>query len=153
VYSKEERSRLKQEFWTVFGQYLALNPSAEGLKINWINYKTGIKYLYFKMEVKENFASIAIEITNNDYGMRELIFEQFVSFRKLLETYLQEDWEWSLHAIDDNGKPISKIYICQSNVSIYAKEDWPKLISFFKPRIVALDAFWSDAKDVFDLFK
>jgi len=39
------------------------------------------------------------------------------------------------------------------DVNIFKQEDWPKLISFFKPRIIALDEFWSDAQDSFDLFR
>jgi hypothetical protein len=38
-------------------------------------------------------------------------------------------------------------------VSIFNKEDWPKLISFFKPRIVALDEFWNMVKYSFESLK
>ncbi|RYZ23162.1 MAG: DUF4268 domain-containing protein, partial [Chitinophagaceae bacterium] len=36
---------------------------------------------------------------------------------------------------------------------IFRREDWPELISFFKPRIVALDAFWSEAKYFFEALR
>ncbi|WP_442587339.1 DUF4268 domain-containing protein [Pedobacter sp. AW31-3R] len=49
MYSKDQASQLRQAFWTAFGQYITPHPSAEGIKINWVNYKTGIKYLHFKM--------------------------------------------------------------------------------------------------------
>ena len=44
------------------------------------------------------------------------------------------------------GKPISTINKKLLGVSIFKKENWPQLISFFKPRIIALDAFWSSAR-------
>src|SRR5882724_8418668 len=50
MYTKQEASRLRQEFWTAFGQYMALSPSTGGEKANWLNYKTGVRYLNFKME-------------------------------------------------------------------------------------------------------
>ena len=50
MYSKSEASQLKQEFWTSFGQYMSPVLSAEGEKLNWINYKTGEKDIFFKMK-------------------------------------------------------------------------------------------------------
>jgi hypothetical protein len=41
-------------------------------------------------------------------------------------------------------------YIQVTDVSIFNKEDWPQLISFFKQRMIALDQFWSMAQYGFD---
>lgn len=153
MYSKDEASQLKQAFWTTFGQYISPQLSAEGLKVNWINYKTGIKHLYFKMEVDKRSASIAIEIAHPDAGIQELFFEQFKELKTMLRSSLQEDWGWQLHATNDQGKTTSRIFKQIENVSIFNKNDWPALISFFKPRIIALDEFWSDAKYAFDSLK
>ncbi|MGN6618356.1 MAG: DUF4268 domain-containing protein, partial [Ilyomonas sp.] len=49
MYSKQEASQLRQEFWTVFGQYMLPVLSSEGMKISWTNYKTGEKNIYFRM--------------------------------------------------------------------------------------------------------
>ncbi|MFA6248901.1 MAG: DUF4268 domain-containing protein, partial [Mucilaginibacter sp.] len=49
MYSKDQASQLKQAFWTAFGQYMGPVLSAEGLRTNWINYKTGVKHIYFRM--------------------------------------------------------------------------------------------------------
>ncbi len=153
MYSKDEASQLKQSFWTTFGQYIAPQQSAEGLKVNWVNYKTGIKHLYFRMHADKRTATIAIEITHPDIGIQELFFEQFKELRTILHGSLDEDWEWELHTTDENGKIISRIYHQLYGVSIFNKNDWPSLISYFKPRIIALDEFWSDAKYAFDALK
>lgn len=153
MYSKDQLSQLKQEFWTAFGQYIAPQLSAEGLRINWINYKTGVKHLFFKMQADKRQAVIAIEITHSDPGMQELVFEQFKEFKKIFEAQLQEEWEWELGSVDEYGKKISRIYKVLPDVSIFKKEDWPALISFFKPRMIALDEFWNDAQHSFDVFK
>jgi len=153
MYSKDQASQLKQTFWTTFGQYISPQPSAEGLKINWVNYKTGIKHLYFRMQAENRLASIAIEIAHPDAGIQELFFEQFKELRLVLANALNEDWEWALHTQDEYGKTVSRIYKQIDGVSIFNKNDWPALISFFKPRIIALDEFWSDAKYSFDALK
>jgi hypothetical protein len=153
MYSKDQASQLKQQFWTTFGQYITPHPSAEGVKINWVNYKTGIKHLYFRMQAENRLASIAIEIAHPDAGIQELFFEQFKELRIILADALQEEWEWDLHTTDEYGKTISRIYRQLDSVSIFNCNDWPALISFFKPRIIALDEFWSDAKYSFDALK
>lgn len=153
LYSKEQASQIKQAFWTSFGQYMALETSAEGLRINWINYKTGIKHLYFKMQADQKIAKISIEMTNPDPGMQELLFEQFGSFQKILESELNEVWDWELQGTDEYGKTVSRIYTVLPGVNIFRKEDWPAMISFLKPRIIALDAFWSDAQHGFETFR
>lgn len=153
MYSKEEASQLKQAFWTTFGQYIAPQLSAEGLRANWVNYKTGIKHIFFKMQADKRTASIAIEITHPDAGIQELFYEQFLEYKNILASYQNEPWEWELHGRDEYGKTISRIYKQIKGVSIFNKNDWPELISFFKPRIIALDEFWSDAKYGFDGLK
>jgi hypothetical protein len=152
LYAKDEVTKLKQEFWTTFGQYMALELSDSGLRINWVNYKTGIKHLYFKMEADGKKASIGIEISHPDHSIQELIFEQFREFKNILTGYLGEEWNWELHATDEYGKTVTRISTSMYNVSIFKREDWPKLIEFLKPRLIALDRFWTDAKDSFDLF-
>jgi hypothetical protein len=153
LYSKDQASQLRQAFWTSFGQYIAPQLSAEGLKVNWINYKTGIKHLYFKMHADQRSAWIGIEIAHPDTGMQELIIEQFNEFKKMLESNVGENWQWDMHITDNYGKTVSRIYTKLDKVNVLRREDWPALISFFKPRIIALDEFWSDAKYSFESFK
>jgi hypothetical protein len=153
MYSKDQASQLKQQFWTTFGQYITPHPSAEGIKINWVNYKTGIKHLYFRMQAENRSASIAIEIAHPDAGIQELFFEQFKELRLVLADVLQEEWQWDLHTTDEYGKTISRIYKQLDGTSVFNRNDWPALISFLKPRIIALDEFWSDAKYSFDALK
>lgn len=153
MYTKEEASRIKQEFWTVFGQYLSPYKSIDEEKVNWANYKTGIKHIYFRMNADKKEASISIDITHPDEGIQEFFYEQFLELKYVLSDILGENWIWELHQVDDYGKTMSRIYKELKPVNIFNKSDWPALISFFKPRILALDSFWSDAKYVFDALK
>lgn len=153
MYSKQEATKLKQQFWTAFGQYLSPIPSAEGEHINWINYKTGEKDIYFRMKADNKTASIAIEITHKDEALQALYFEQFNQLKNIFQSTLKESWIWLLHTNDDYGKTISRIYTSIEKINIFNKEDWPQLISFFKQRIIALDEFWSSAKYAFEALR
>lgn len=151
MYSKDQASQLKQAFWTAFGQYMGHVLSADGLRINWINYKTGVKHIFFKMQADSKTASIGIEIAHPDIELQQLFFEQFGNYKNIIQATIGEDWHWELHTTDDYGKIVSRICTQLTPVSIFQKEDWPGLISFFKPRIIALDDFWSNVKPAFEL--
>ncbi len=71
MYSKAESSAIRKEFWIKFGQYMKPVPSASGFRVNWSNYKTGIRDIYFRMKTEQEFASIGIEISHKDEELQE----------------------------------------------------------------------------------
>ncbi|HZF63584.1 MAG TPA: DUF4268 domain-containing protein [Chitinophagaceae bacterium] len=150
MYSRKEASQIRQEFWTIFGQYMAPVSSADGEKINWINYKTGKKGLQFKMEADQSKASIAVEISPADAFLRKAYYQRFMLRMKDLERLLYEKWTWSEEYVQD-VQIKSRIYKELPGVSVLKREDWPAIISFLKPRIIGLDRFWSCYKYEFDL--
>jgi hypothetical protein len=150
MFTREESSRIRHEFWTTFGKYMSPILSAEGMKINWINYHTGIKDVYFRMDASQKFASISISLEQSDGDIRELYFEQLLEFKNILHASLGEEWDWQPNVVADDGREISRVYKNISGVSVFSKNDWPALISFFKPRIIALDSFWENARYGFE---
>ena len=153
MYSKKETSQLRQEFWTAFGYYMSPVLSAEGEKINWVNYRTGEKDIFFRMNADNKLASIGIEITHKDAGLRAFYFEQFIQIKSALRESLREDWTWIPQVQNEYGKMISFIFTTLENKSILERSDWPELITFFKPRIIALNQFWIDAKYWFEVLR
>ena len=149
MYSRQDAAQLRQSFWTSFGLYMAPVPSAEGLKINWVNYKTGVKDLYFKMQAESGIARIAIVLAHSNEQRRQEFFLQLLQVKNLLRDALQEDWQWELRVQDENNKTVSHIHTSLKGVNIYRKEDWSAMISFFKPRMIALDTFWTEVKEGF----
>jgi hypothetical protein len=147
MYTKQEISKQKQAFWTAFGRYLKPILSADGEEINWINYKTGNKAIHFKMDVDSKTATIAIVLSHPDPAIRQEYFNRLKQMEGILAETLEEtDWTWLPSTTDEQEKPISTIAKQLPNVNIFRNEDWPAIISFLKPRIIALDAFWSMAR-------
>jgi len=153
MFTREEASRIKEEFWTAFGKYMNPIVSVEGANINWMNYHTNVKDIYFRMDAGKKSAAIFISMEHRDPGIRELYFEQFRELKMLLRAALQEEWEWQLNVPIGGGKVISRIYKEVSGISVFNKDHWPELISFFKPRIIALDSFWENARYSFEGMK
>ena len=153
MYTKEEVKRLKEKFWTAFGQYMSAVPSAGGEKVNWVNYKTGVKYLFFRMDADNKVARVYIEIAHPDHGIRHLMYAQFLELSAVFESLSEVKWIWYEDHYDDYGKVTSRMVSQIDNVSIFNQQDWPALISFFKSRMIILDDFWDTARYSFDIFK
>jgi hypothetical protein len=150
LYNKAETSKIRSEFWIAFGQYMKPIPNAEGWRINWPNYKTGVRNIYFRMKAERDFASIGIELGHHDEELQELYFDQFAQFKKMLEARLGEEWDWKLHQENEFGQLVSRIEKILPAVNVMNEADWPEIISFLKPRIIALDEFWSNVKPGFE---
>jgi hypothetical protein len=150
MFTREEASHIREEFWTTFGRYMAPVLSAEGMKINWVNYHTRVKDVYFRMDAGSRSASIFISLEHRDPGIRELYFQQFLELKNMLHAAIGEVWDWQPQVAVGEGKVISRIYKELGGASILNKDHWPDLISFLKPRIIALDSFWADARYSFE---
>ena len=150
MYSKQQASQLKQSFWTKFGQYMKPVLSANGEPINWINYKTGIPHIYFRMRAENDQASISIELTHPSSLVQQDQYEQFEEIKTMFLQTLGKDWVWEKGAIDENGKPLNRIFTELTGVSVFREGDWPAIISFLKTGMIGLDAFWNDVKPVFE---
>ena len=150
MYSKQEAAKIRQQFWITFGKYMKPVLSAEGLPVNWINYKTGVKHIRFRMDATQQEAHIAIELIHPDEGERALCFAQLKALQSLFMTIAGPGWDWLPDAVNEYEMPFSRIASSISGFSIYDQDKWPELISFLKPRIIALDHFWTEVKPAFE---
>ncbi|MCH5718811.1 DUF4268 domain-containing protein [Niabella hibiscisoli] len=132
MYSKSEASNIKKEFWTKFGLYMKPVKNAEHLTINWINYKTGIRHIYFRMDASKREATIAIEIKHPDAASRALVYEQMELLKGYLEGVLGESWIWQPNFYDEDGSSASRIFMQLEGVNVFDKEHWPVIISFLR---------------------
>jgi hypothetical protein len=144
MYKKQEISKQKQAFWTAFGKYMKPILSADGDEISWINYKTGKKHIHFKMDVDGRQAKIAIVLDHPDLDNQREYYDRLLQMKHIFEDSIAEDdWVWSPGQIDEQGRAVSVIQKQLMGVNLFKNEDWPAIISFLKPRIMALDDFWS----------
>lgn len=149
MYTKAEVSKQRQKFWTRFGQYMAPVPSAEGEKINWINYKTGVKHFQFRMDVTSKMAALELHMSFPDIATRQQVYDRLLQLKLVFEGIAGEHWHWHPLCADEHGKTYSKLSRQLAGVNIFDESTWPEIISFLKENIIALDAFWSQVKEGF----
>lgn len=149
MYSRQEASLIRKKFWTSFGQYMRPVNGANGETINWLNYKTGIRHIYFRMDANLSGVSIAIELRHTDTALQQHCYEQLLQLKGILNQTTGEEWSWQLHQQDEDDSIVTRISKSLGGVNILSETDWPVIISFLKPRIIALDSFWMQVKDGF----
>ena len=66
-----------------------------------------------------------------------------------MATTTEFNWQWN-ETVETDHKTISSISQQLDDVNILNQADWPTIISFLKPRIIALDAFWDLVKGGFE---
>ncbi len=149
MYTRQEASRIKQQFWTTYGQYMRPVVAAGYEKVNWVNYKTGIPHIYFRLDAGTDGASIAIELTHNDSVERSRYYERLLQLRAVLHDCSANEWLWMPDDTDEFGRVVSRVMQQLHGVNVMNTDHWPQIISFLKHHMVALDAFWDMVKDGF----
>lgn len=139
MFSREESARIRKEFWVSYGK---------SFPRKWILYHTKIKDFSFKFTADRKIAEVSLDIESTDEAQRELLFDQLLSLRKILETdYLPEViFEKSYYL--DNGKEISRIYVKhQEKFSIHNKNTWGSCYQFFNETMHQFELFWYEFED------
>ena len=149
MYSKEYKSEIKKLFYTSFGKYMSKNKSINDTKIKWLNYKTDIKDLYFKIDCNENYTKILIDIQHNDDEIRNLFFAQFLELEKLFIKTMGEKWIWESEYLNFYGQKSSQISKTLKKVNIYDKKTWVSSFKFLEKRFIKIDEFWLNFYEVF----
>ncbi len=102
------------------------------------------------MSANGQIAEISFILSHPSLQDQKDVFDQLHSFKNLLDTPSVPAWRWQLHTAGENGKTNCKINSVLTGLQVFNRHDWPGLISFFKPRLIALDAFWSQIKPAFE---
>ena len=99
------------------------------------------------MDVDSRQAQIVIVLHHADSDRQQLYYDRLVQMKDIFyEAVEEDDWIWMPVTTDEYGKRVSIIGKRLTGVNMFKTEDWPAIISFLKPRIIALDAFWSMAR-------
>jgi hypothetical protein len=148
MFSRDEARALNERFYTLFGTYMRRHqPQAEGAR-QWLNYRTGVKDIFFRIEASGKGAIAAIDLQQADEGLRQLFWEQFLEFQKALESHTGPlIWDPAYEL--PYGRSIARIYQKQEGVSLYKEDDWHQIFPFFEKHLLAFDAFWADFREGF----
>lgn len=148
MFSRDEAKAINERFYTLFGTYMRRHePQAEGAR-QWLNYRTGVKGIFFRVEATSKEAIASIDLQQGDDGVRQIFFDQFLEFQKALESNTGP-MIWEQEYTLSSGRTISRIYQKQAGVSLYREDDWHQIFPFFEKYLLAFDSFWADFREGF----
>lgn len=138
MFSKEEAAQLRKEFWTSFGK---------SFPRKWLLYNTKIKGFAFKFQADRKKASVCLDIDHIDEAANELLYDQMLSLKALLEAELPEviyDESFEL----ESGKIIHRIYVpYEQKFSIHNKNTWRDCYEFFVDTMSKFELFFYEYED------
>jgi hypothetical protein len=119
-------------------------------KVNWVNYNTKVKDVYFRLGADKKKATFAIELQHKDSGIRELFYEQFTELKNVITDSFEHELYWEAETYNDFGFEISRIGCEIENISIYNKDTWKAIFVFFEKNLIAAHDFWRSFNEIFE---
>ena len=138
MFSKEEAALLRKEFWTSFGK---------SFPRKWLLYNTKIKGFSFKFVGDRKKAMVCLDIEHPEDIASELLYDQMISLKVLLETEIPEvifDETYEL----ESGKIIRRIYVpLEAKFSIHNKNTWRDCYEFYVETMPKFELFFYEYEE------
>lgn len=139
MYSREESAKIRKEFWVSYGK---------SFPRKWVLYNTKIKDFGFKFVADRKTAEVTLDIESTDVIQRELLFDQLLSLKNILETEFLPDVIYDKEYYLESGKLISRIYVVHhQKFSIHNKDTWSDCYTFFNKTMHQFELFWYEYED------
>jgi len=146
--SKEELKEKNSSFWNEFRKTMNKETSSTGRQINWINYPTGVKDIYIRMEVDSKGAALCFDIQPKSDGIRQILWEQMTELKAIMESEMGIKADWNEESHFWNDRLISRIKWEDKSLNYFNEEDIPKIIDFLKDKLKRFDKFYQEYKDI-----
>jgi hypothetical protein len=138
MFSKEEAVQLRKEFWTSFGK---------SFPRKWLLYNTKIKGFTFKFVADKKKAMVCLDIEHTDEIANELLYDQMISLKVLLETEIPEVIFNETYELE-SGKIIRRIYVAfNDSFSIHNKNTWRNCYEFYVDVMSKFELFFYEYED------
>lgn len=138
MFSKEESAKLRKEFWISFGK---------SFPRKWLLYNTKIKGFSFKFLADRKKALVCVDFEHPEDIANELLFDQFISLKALLEEEVPNVIFDETYVLD-SGKIIRRIYVpFDGKFSIYNKNTWRNCYEFFVETMPKFELFFYEYED------
>ena len=138
MFSKEEATQLRKEFWISFGK---------SFPRKWLLYNTKIKGFAFKFVADRKKALVCLDIEHPEEIANELLFDQITSLKTLLEAEIPEVIFSDEYELEKN-KIIKRIYVpLEKKFSIYNKNTWRDCYEFYFETMPKFELFFYEYED------
>lgn len=120
---------------------MSKTPAADGSRMNWLNYPSGIKFIHIRTDADENGARFTFDVQAKDEGVRSIFWEQMQELKVVMENEMGTDGIWLEDCSSAAVPHFSRILWERNGVSIFRREDYSEIFAFLEDRLVRFDAF------------
>lgn len=139
MFSKEEAAKLRKDFWISFGK---------SFPRKWLLYNTKVKGFSFKFVADRKQAMVCLDIDSLDAIKNELLWDQMVALKSVIETEYLPDVIFDDSYALDNGKTIYRIYVpLEEKFSIYNKNTWTTAYEFYVDKMTQFEFIYYEFED------
>lgn len=146
--SREELTAYNTNFWIEFKKYMSRTKSDNGKKINWLNYPTGIKNVYLRLQTDKNEANLNFDIQYKNETIRSVFWEQMSELKTVLEQHIGNDGIWNERESTEAVPVFCRIQWKKTGVNYLRENDREDIFAFFKEKLIAFDAFYQNYKEI-----
>lgn len=138
MFSREESKRIREEFWTEFGQKFPRK---------WILYNTRIKEVQLKFTFTNDHALVSLDVSSSDELIQQYYTEKFQSLETILRTDYLPEATLEENYILPEGKSVTRIYVQLEGVNIHNRKHWEQVFQFLYKNMEQLENFFTDFRD------
>ncbi|MFT5779678.1 MAG: hypothetical protein ACI837_002637 [Crocinitomicaceae bacterium] len=146
--SREAKKDRNTQFWNAFQKEMRNVKSSNGKGIHWINYPTGVKDVYVRLETDGKATRFCFDLQPKDDGIRSILWEQMTELRKVMEDAMGPAASWIEFDRVIAGRNVSRILWEKMNLNFYDDEDIPMIKQFMKEKLRAFDLFYQEYKEI-----
>lgn len=135
-----ERHHLRIEFWNqllpLFKGKTPIYQSVSPSKDHWLSSGgTGISGVYYSCIITRSYVGIELGIAKGTKEANKIFFDELVKYKSEIEEKFGHELNWE--RLDN--KKMSRISYQLSGVNIFDKDDWPKMLEFLVPNMIAFE--------------
>ncbi|EAR12120.1 tRNA modification GTPase [Polaribacter irgensii 23-P] len=139
MFSKEEATLLRKEFWISFGK---------SFPRKWLLYNTEMKGVSFKFVADRKNAAVCLDIENPDELVNLLYYDQLLSLKLLITAEIPDILFNDAFELE-SGKKIHRIYVpFEKKFSIHDKNTWSDCFQFFLKTMPKFEDFFYEYEDI-----
>ncbi len=146
--SKEELKNYKITFWNEFKTYMSKHRGNSGKRMNWLQYKTDLPDLYFRLETNKNSIRVCFDIQHKDKDIRSIVWEQMGELKQVLINEMEEEGIWNEHHFNEFLPDFCRIYWGKEGLNYLRENDRQAIFEFYEDKLVRFDRFYDTYKDI-----
>lgn len=150
MYTREELKQLKKEFWEGFGTYCSQIPALKRRKSKFLLYNTKMKGVEMKFDATREGAFVILEINLTDESARLQKYEQFETYKSLMEKQFPQGLIWDFAFVRESGEQVCRIYTHKPGIDLHRRIQWMEFYKFMAEEMLKLEKAFKVVKEAIE---